>query len=563
MVLATGTLTFALTDLVGLIGESIDPSRVRVWIESNLPDGAVVDTAGNIIRLGNPTADLSAAGTGSFAGLPLTTFVTGMQYRVAVEYPDAGTMRRKTWSSGWFDFPASGDLADQDMQSTAAPITWQTAFTDSMEAIVAQAQAYRDEARDVANIDTPDALVAALVSPTSGTLTAAALNGAFADKAATTTALSNKIATALIGAANGVASLGPDQKVPAAQLPSYVDDVLEYATKSAFPATGETGKIYTDLATSKIWRWSGSTYIEISPSPGSTDSVAEGSTNLYFTTARAASAAPVQSVAGRTGAVTLTKSDVGLTNVDNTSDASKPVSTATQNALNLKVDSSLLGAASGVATLGSDGKLTPAQVPATSSGTTVAVRTTGSGGASSATSFSIALPAGIVAGDLMLLAITSANAAAAVSGWSVLASAASGTSENLVILGKTAVGGEGGTTVTATVSTASAMAWSCLILSGVSEVNAGGGTVAASTTTVATGALTNANTKHTAVIVGATPTPSTTFTISGTATQQTSPTATRPSLTTWTRTVALLDAGSTITASGSVSFLAAAYLLVR
>ena len=56
----------------------------------------------------------------------------------------------------------------------------------------------------------------------------------------------------------------------------------------------------------------------------------------YTTTAEAAAAAPVQSVAGRTGAVTLAKADVGLSNVDNTSDANKPVSTAQQTALNLK-----------------------------------------------------------------------------------------------------------------------------------------------------------------------------------------------------------------------------------
>lgn len=47
----------------------------------------------------------------------------------------------------------------------------------------------------------------------------------------------------------------------------------------------------------------------------------------------AAAAAPVQSVAGRDGAVTLTKADVGLSNVDNTADADKPISTATGNAL--------------------------------------------------------------------------------------------------------------------------------------------------------------------------------------------------------------------------------------
>ena len=56
----------------------------------------------------------------------------------------------------------------------------------------------------------------------------------------------------------------------------------------------------------------------------------------YTTAAEAAAAAPVQSVAGKTGAVNLAKADVGLSNVDNTSDANKPVSTAQQTALNLK-----------------------------------------------------------------------------------------------------------------------------------------------------------------------------------------------------------------------------------
>jgi hypothetical protein len=124
--------------------------------------------------------------------------------------------------------------------------------------------------------------------------------------------------------------------VPSSQLPSYVDDVLEFASLASLPATGESGKIYVTVDTAKIYRWSGSAYVEISPSPGSTDSVTEGSTNLYFTNARASAAAPVQSVAGKTGPVTLTKTDVGLGNVDNTSDANKPVSTATQTALDGK-----------------------------------------------------------------------------------------------------------------------------------------------------------------------------------------------------------------------------------
>jgi hypothetical protein len=93
------------------------------------------------------------------------------------------------------------------------------------------------------------------------------------------------------GAVSGYAPLDASSKVPAINLPAYVDDVLEYANLASFPATGTTGIIYVDLATNKVYRWSGSAYIEISPSPGSTDAVPEGSTNLYYTTARATSAA--------------------------------------------------------------------------------------------------------------------------------------------------------------------------------------------------------------------------------------------------------------------------------
>ncbi|MFN9955634.1 MAG: hypothetical protein ACK55I_21255, partial [bacterium] len=73
--------------------------------------------------------------------------------------------------------------------------------------------------------------------------------------------------------ANGYASLDGSGKVPSNQLPSYVDDVLEYANLAAFPATGETGKIYIAIDTVKTYRWSGSAYVEITSSPGSTDAV--------------------------------------------------------------------------------------------------------------------------------------------------------------------------------------------------------------------------------------------------------------------------------------------------
>jgi hypothetical protein len=129
--------------------------------------------------------------------------------------------------------------------------------------------------------------------------------------------------------ANGYAALEATGLLPSAVLPSYVDDVLEFTALVNFPATGEAGKIYVDRTTTKIWRWSGTTYVEISPSPGSTDSVVEGAVNLYYTNVRAAAAAPVQSVAGRSGAVTLTATDVGLGSVDNTSNATERAAAAT------------------------------------------------------------------------------------------------------------------------------------------------------------------------------------------------------------------------------------------
>lgn len=92
---------------------------------------------------------------------------------------------------------------------------------------------------------------------------------------------------AIVNVNNGLAKLDSGGKVAAAQLPSYVDDVIEAANLAAFPGTGSSGIMYVAADTNKTYRWSGSAYVEISPSPGSTDSVTEGSTNLYFTNARA------------------------------------------------------------------------------------------------------------------------------------------------------------------------------------------------------------------------------------------------------------------------------------
>ncbi len=68
------------------------------------------------------------------------------------------------------------------------------------------------------------------------------------------------------GAASGVAELDSSGKVPSAQLPSYVDDVVEFASRDNFPGTGEDGKIYIAEDTNLTYRWSGTQYVEISPS---------------------------------------------------------------------------------------------------------------------------------------------------------------------------------------------------------------------------------------------------------------------------------------------------------
>lgn len=171
-------------------------------------------------------------------------------------------------------------------------------------------------------------------------------NLAIADIAGLQEALDSKVSASLLGQANGVATLDANGHVPASQLPSYVDDVVEFADLSSLPTEGESGKIYLTLDSGSVYRWSGSTYIEISSSSGSTDSVAEGTNNLYFTDGRARAAvsasgdlqynsatgefsytAPVKSVNGKvgdeTGEVTLTKADVDLGNVENYAPATR------------------------------------------------------------------------------------------------------------------------------------------------------------------------------------------------------------------------------------------------
>jgi hypothetical protein len=96
------------------------------------------------------------------------------------------------------------------------------------------------------------------------------------------------IHSSVIGASNGVVPLDANAKISAAYLPSYVDDVLEFANLASLPATGESSKIYVTLDNNFEYRWSGSVYIRLVASPGTTDALTEGVTNLYYTNARVA-----------------------------------------------------------------------------------------------------------------------------------------------------------------------------------------------------------------------------------------------------------------------------------
>jgi hypothetical protein len=160
-----------------------------------------------------------------------------------------------------------------------------------------------------------------------------------------TTGNINLIPASEKGANNGVATLGSDGKVPAGQLPSFVDDLEEYANLAAFPATGESDKIYVAIDTGKIYRWSGSQYVEIA-------------------------ANEVNSVNGKTGVVTLTAADVGLGNVTNESKATMFTNptftgtvtgvTATMVGLGNVTNDAQVTSVSGTAPIVSSGGTTPA-----------------------------------------------------------------------------------------------------------------------------------------------------------------------------------------------------------
>lgn len=129
-----------------------------------------------------------------------------------------------------------------------------------------------------------------------------------------------RIAVSEKAQANGVATLGSDGKVPNNQIPALaISETFPVSSQAQMLALSQADQgdvaIRSDISKSFILR--------VSPS-----SVLANWSELLTPTGA------VTSVNGQVGVVTLSKSDVGLSNVDNTSDANKPVSNATQTAIN-------------------------------------------------------------------------------------------------------------------------------------------------------------------------------------------------------------------------------------
>lgn len=144
------------------------------------------------------------------------------------------------------------------------------------------------------------------------------------------TALGGKVDKTSVGIAGGVAELDATGKIPTSQLPSSVDEVLEYGSISDFPEEGEAGKIYVTRDTNLTYRWGGTMYVEIS------ESLALGETMSTAYRGDRGKTAYDHSQVTSGNPHNVTAAEVGLGNVDNTADVDKPISNATKDALDLK-----------------------------------------------------------------------------------------------------------------------------------------------------------------------------------------------------------------------------------
>lgn len=131
-----------------------------------------------------------------------------------------------------------------------------------------------------------------------------------------------------LGRPNGIATLNENGVVPASQLPSYVDDVLEYSSLSTLPTEGSTGIIYVTLDDNKTYRWSGSTYVEISKSLGLGETASTAFPGNRGVELENDLEAHVNS---KNNPHKVTKEQLGLDKVDNTPDVEKDVNSAVKD----------------------------------------------------------------------------------------------------------------------------------------------------------------------------------------------------------------------------------------
>lgn len=134
---------------------------------------------------------------------------------------------------------------------------------------------------------------------------------------------------------------------------SVFDELEQFATSAGFPATGNSAKFYLAQDSGILYRWGGSSYVEISASLA----LGETSSTAYRGDRGKTAYDHSQLTSGNPHNVS--KTDVGLGNVDNTSDANKPISTATQTALDSKLDDTQFSGLSKI-TVGTTAPTSPA-----------------------------------------------------------------------------------------------------------------------------------------------------------------------------------------------------------
>ena len=242
----------------------------------NFEDGAqlsesILDLNSNqIFFLAQETQDISNFGLGVD---PLLFTMDARGYRII----NVGNATELTDGTNLSQLNAVEDAAIA--AGLAAQATADAAVVTAGEAVVsaAAAQDTADAAVVTANGIAATAASAlstanaAVVTADAAAVTAAgAVTTANAISATATSALA--IANAAIpatekGASEGVATL-VSGKVPAGQLPTFVDDVVEYANLASLPVTGDSGKIYVTLDDNKTLRWTGSTYVQIGGAGG-------------------------------------------------------------------------------------------------------------------------------------------------------------------------------------------------------------------------------------------------------------------------------------------------------